>query len=552
MQTDSPTQDESGNQAGRPIDLLHDPARNKSTAFTEAERDVLGLRGLLPPRVSTQDEQVRRVLGNYRQKTTDLGRYVFLTALQDRNERLFYRIVIDNIEEMMPIIYTPTVGTASRKFGHIYRRPRGLYITADDRGRIAEILGNWPEQHVKVIVITDGERILGLGDLGANGMGISVGKLALYTACAGIDPAQALPVMLDVGTNNTELLNDPLYLGLDRPRLRGAEYFDLVDEFVGAVQEVFTGALIQFEDFITANAYAHLRKYRDEVLSFNDDIQGTAAVALAGLKAAARITDQPLTEQTIMFLGAGSAATGIADLVVHALVKAGFSEDEARHKLWFVDVNGLVVADRDDLSPHNLPYAHDHPHLDFASAVEQLRPTALIGATGSPGTFTRPILSSMAEINSRPIIFALSNPTASAECTAEEAYRWTGSKAIFASGSPFAPVEIDGETLVPGQGNNAYIFPGIGLGAVASGTTRITDEMFLVAADALADAVEELSLANGTIYPPLTQIREVSVQIASAVAEVAYRTGLTTGQAPADIEETIRSLVWEPDYETFV
>lgn len=550
--THSPNRDNPDRPTPRSIDLLRDPARNKSTAFTEAERDALGIRGLLPARVFTQDEQLDRVIGNYRLQNTDLGRYVFLRALQDRNEKLFYRVVIDHIEEMMPIIYTPTVGLASREFANIFRRPRGLYVTAEDRGRVAEVLANWPDSEVRVIVVTDGERILGLGDLGANGMAISVGKLALYTACAGVDPSQTLPVMLDVGTNNSELREDTQYLGLNRQRLSGNEYFELVDEFVTAVQQIFPKALIQFEDFATENAYAILHKYRDRVLSFNDDIQGTAAVVLAGLMAATRITGQPLTDQTVMFLGAGSAATGIADLVVKQLVKFDIAEAEARRRLWLVDSKGLVVASRDNLPSHKLPYAHDYPAMDFVTAINELKPTALIGATGVAGAFSQSALQLMADINPRPIIFALSNPTAKAESTAEQAYRWTDGRAIFASGSPFDPVEIDGKRLVPRQGNNAYIFPGVGLGALASATTRITDDMFLAAAEALAGAVRDQSLASGSLYPSLTEIREVSVQIACAVANVAYQAGLAGDRAPNDIEEVVRSLVWHPSYDLAV
>ncbi len=531
------------------IELLRDPSRNKSTAFTAKERNDLGLRGLLPPRISSQDDQAERVLGNYRKETTDLGRYVFLRELQDRNERLFYRFVIEHIDEMMPIIYTPTVGLASREFAHIFRRPRGLYVTSEDRGRVADVLGNWPEAEVKVIVVTDGERILGLGDLGANGMSIPIGKLALYTACAGVDPNQTLPVMLDVGTNNNELREDPLYLGLNRTRLRGTDYFELVEEFVEAVQVAFPGALIQFEDFATTNAFAHLNTYRDRVLSFNDDIQGTAAVTLGGLMAASHITGQLLSQHTILFVGAGSAATGIANLIVKQLTASGVPEMEARRSLWFVDSTGLVVAGRTDLAPHKLAYAHEHPPMDLISAIKELRPSALIGATGVAGTFTQDVLRSMADISEHPIVFALSNPTANAECTAEEAYKWTNGRAIFASGSPFDPVEFDGGTFVPGQSNNAYIFPGVGLAVVATAATRVTDKMFLAAARALANAVGSETLSVGSLYPPLKEIREVSVEIACAVAEVAFQEGLAAASRPDNIEELIRSRVWEPTYE---
>lgn len=534
------------------IDVLHDPALNKSTAFTEEEREALNLRGLLPPRVATMETQITRVLGNLRRKTSDLEKYIFLIALQDRNERLFYRTVAEHIDEMLPIIYTPTVGEASQEFAHIFRRPRGLYITTKDRGRVSGILRNWPHRDVRVIVVTDGERILGLGDLGANGMGISVGKLSLYVACGGIHPSATLPVTLDVGTDNEKLLDDPLYLGLPQRRVRGQEYDDLVEEFVTAVQEVFPRALIQFEDFITANACRLLRKYRDRALTFNDDIQGTAAVVLAGLSAATRITGRGLTDQTILFLGAGSANTGIADLVVPAMTLEGLSVEEARARMWFVNTGGLVVKSREDLEEYVRPYAQDHELLDFAAAVSAIKPTALIGATGHPDTFTRPIIEAMAEMNERPIIFALSNPTSKSEVTAEHAYRWTGGRAVFASGSPFDPVDLDGKTYAPGQSNNAYIFPGVGLGVVASEATRVTEEMFLAAARALAESVSEESLARGTIYPPLDQIREVSVAIAVAVARVAYEGGLTRSPLPDDLEAHIRSHVYPLEYESIV
>ena len=533
--------------------ILHDPSLNKGTAFTEEERDAFKLHGLLPPRIFTQTEQEARILENCRRKTSDLERYIFLISLQDRNEKLFYRTILDNLEEMMPIIYTPTVGEACKQFAHIFRRPRGLYLSAKDRGRIREILGNWPERDVGVIVITDGERILGLGDLGANGMGIPIGKLALYTVCAGIDPMSCLPIMLDVGTDNEKLLHDPLYFGILERRLRDRAYDDLVEELVLSIQSVFPGALIQFEDFANRNALRLLENYKDRVCCFNDDIQGTASVALSGMLSATRIQARDLVDQTFLFLGAGSAATGIADLLVVAMVKDGLPAEEARRRCWLVDSTGLVVNGRERLQKHKLPYAHEHEFLpDLLSAVQSVKPTALIGVSGQPRTFTRPVLEAMGEFNKAPIIFALSNPTSRSECTAEEAYRWTGGRAIFAGGSPFQPVKLAGRNLVPGQCNNAYIFPGIGLGVVGSGASRVTDEMFLAAARALAGEVSAEDLAQGLIFPPLKTIRDISAAVAASVAEVAREQGLAGSSLPGDLVAHMKSLMYDPSYDSFV
>ncbi len=535
------------------VDLLHDPKLNKGTAFTEEERDKLALRGLLPPRIFTGEEQSKRILENFHNKTDDLEKYIYMVALQDRNETLFYRTVIDNVEEIMPIIYTPVVGKACQLFGHIWRRPRGLYLTLNDKGRIAEVLRNWPMKKVGIIVVTDGERILGLGDLGANGMGIPIGKLALYTACAGVHPSLCLPITIDVGTNNEELLNDPLYIGLLQTRLRGEVYDELIDEFIWAVQDVFPGALIQFEDFSNQNAFRLLRKYQDQVCTFNDDIQGTASVTLAGIYSAIRITGQKLTDQKILFQGAGEAGVGIANLIVSALEAEGMSHDEAKRKCWLVDSKGLVVKSRDNLQDHKLTYAHDHKIVSsLISAVETLRPTILIGVSGQPQTFTQPIVEAMKKINEQPVIFALSNPTSKAECTAEQAYSWTNGRAIFASGSPFDPVTLNGKTYVPGQGNNAYVFPGVGLGIIESGARHVTNEMFFAAAKALAKEVSEDDLAEGSVYPPLPQIRDVSAVIASVVAEVAYERGLATVERPDDLLDYMKSRQYQPDYESYV
>ncbi len=529
-------------------DRLKSARYNKGTAFTEAERDEYKLCGLLPAKVSTLKEQELRALENLRRKVSDIERYVFLLALQGRNENLFYRLLIDNIEAIMPLLYTPTVGQACQEYAFIFRQPRGFYVTPADRGRVRDIMRNWPEQDVRLIVVTDGERILGLGDLGANGMGIPIGKLALYTACAGIQPRLCMPVMLDVGTNNEALRNDPLYLGINQPRLTGDDYCSLVDEFVSAVQDAFPRALIQFEDFLTPNAYSLLDRYRDRVPCFNDDIQGTAAVAHAGVLASGRITGVDLVDMRIMFLGAGSAATGIADLIYTALRNAGLNDQAARQHLWLVDLHGLLVTGRENIAPYNLPYAHDVPDATLSEAIRRYKPHVLIGATGVSGTFTEDIVRMMAEINERPVIFALSNPTSNAECTAEQAYRWSEGRVVFASGSPFAPVTFQGKTYRPGQGNNAYVFPGLGLGAIASRAHTISDDMLLVAARILAATVGTDDLAAGAIYPPLARIRQVSLAIAVAVAEKAWEEGVAQEQRPEDVECMIRELMYEPGY----
>jgi len=532
--------------------LLHDPLLNKGTAFTERERDALGVRGLLPPHVFSQDEQAERALRHIRQQPNDLEKYIELNALHERNTTLFYRVVCDHIDEMQPLIYTPTVGLACQRYGLIFQRPRGLFVGANDRGRVKQLLHNWPYP-AAIIVITDGERILGLGDLGANGMGIPAGKLSLYTACAGIQPHLCLPVMLDVGTENDALLANPFYVGLRQRRLRGAAYDELVEEFVTAAQEVFPGVLIQFEDFANVNAFRLLKKYRDRACAFNDDIQGTAAVVLAGIFSALRATGTRLTDQKILFLGAGEAATGIANLIVAAMVEQGLGSGEAREHCWLFDSHGLVVASRGDLAEHKLAYAHAHaPIGEFAAAVSSLKPTAIVGVAAVGGTFTREVLEEMARINRQPIVLALSNPTSKAECTAEEAYRYTGGRALFACGSPFDPVTVDGRTRVPRQGNNSYIFPGVGLGVIASRSRRVTDEMFMLAAHALAGQVSESDLAQGSLYPALPRIREVSAIIATAVAAAAYRSGLAQGPRPADLEAGVRSQMFDPRYKSYI
>jgi malate dehydrogenase (oxaloacetate-decarboxylating)(NADP+) len=536
------------------VNLLHDPTLNKGTAFTEKERAKLKLRGLLPPRTLTQEQQVQKILENFRTQHSDIDKYLYLISLQDRNEHLFYRVVMDHLQEMMPIIYTPTVGLACQLYGHIWRRARGLFITALDRGRVVQVMRNWPYGPVRAIVVTDGERILGLGDLGANGMGIPVGKLSLYTACAGIHPAWCLPVTLDVGTENEHLLQDPLYSGLPQHRLPADQYDALVDEFMHAVADIFPRALVQFEDFGGRNAFRLLRKYRDSTRCFNDDIQGTAAMCLAGLYSAIRLLPNPqLAAQKMLFLGAGEAGVGIADLVVAALTAEGLSAEEARRRCWFVDSKGLVVKSRRDLAEHKRPYAHDHETIpDLLSAVQALKPTALIGASGQPQTFTRPVIEAMTNLNEKPLIFALSNPTSKAECTAEQAYIWSGGRAVFASGSPFPPMDFQGKTFVPAQANNAYVFPGVALGVIASGARRVTEAMFLTAARILAASVGEADLERGSVFPPLDQVREISIAVGTAVAELAHESGLATESRPSDVRSFIESQMYHAGYETYV
>ena len=554
----APSADDGLNPHGVPIfprghALRTDSLLNKGTAFTERERDALGLRGLLPPRVFTIEEQLVRVYGNFHRKPDALEKYIFLTTLQNRNETLFYRLVQEHAEEMIPIIYTPTVGQACLEYGAIFRQPRGLFISIRERGRVAEILRHWPYPDARMIVVTDGERILGLGDLGALGMGIPVGKLSLYTACAGLHPCYCLPITLDVGTDNTKLHEDPLYIGLNQKRVRGAEYDAFIQEFVEAVQQTYPKALLQWEDFGNTNAFRLLHQYRHKICSFNDDIQGTAAVALAGILAGLRLAGGHLRDQKLLFFGAGEAGTGIADLHTTTVQLEGLSEAEARARCWFVDSQGLVVRNRlGKLAGHKVPYAHDHPFVaTLAEAIETVKPTVLIGVSGQARAFNRDIVARMAALNQRPIIFALSNPTSKAECTAEEAYQWTGGRAIFASGSPFPPVTLGDRTYVPGQGNNVYIFPGVGLGALACEAVQITDRMFLNAARTLAAQVTEEDLALGRIFPALSRIRDVSLQIAVAVAEEAHRAGLARRPRPADLEADIRARIFEPVYRNY-
>lgn len=500
--------------------LLHDPLLNKGTAFSQKERDLFGLNGLLPPRILTIDEQKTRILKNFNSKQNNIEKYIYLMGLHDRNETLFYRIIIDEIEEMMPIIYTPTVGEACEKFGYLYRRPRGLYISFKDKGNIKSILKNWQSNTVDIIVVTDGERILGLGDLGANGMGIPIGKLSLYTACAGIDPSKTLPIMLDLGTENKDLLNNPNYLGVKHNRVRGNEYNEFIDEFMDAVSYIFPDSMIQFEDFANRNASRLLKKYQNNYRMMNDDIQGTASMCVAGILGSQKITGRNLSEEKLLFYGAGAAGIGIGDLYALAVSKTGISVENARKQCWFIDSRGLVVNGRENLSEDKKPFAHKFKQLnDLTEIISEIKPTALIGVSGQGQAFTENAIRKMSEINNRPVIFALSNPTSKSECSAEQAYNWSEGKCIFASGSPFNPVHLDGKTHIPGQGNNAYVFPGVGLGVVASKTKRVTDEMFLIASNIISNSLSKHDLENGRVFPPLTKIRELSLNIATAITK---------------------------------
>ena len=535
------------------VSLLRDPRMNKSTAFSEAEREALGLIGLVPEGIDTEDTQIRRVLLQLGQKPTALEKYIFLSQLQDMDETLFYRLLMSDPAQFLPLVYTPTVGEACLQFGHIIRRPKGLYISLKRKGRVRAILRNWSEPDVRFIVVTSGERILGLGDLGANGMGIPIGKLALYTACAGVPPQYTLPVLMDCGTNNESLLRDPLYLGLRQTRPHVSELDEFVDEFMAAVLGEFPNCCVQFEDWAGVDAVRLLGRYRDRACCFNDDMQGTAAVALAGVLGALRITRKKLSDQTFLFLGAGSAGTGIADLLTEAMVLEGTPQEKARARTWLFDVNGLLESTRTDLADFQKIYAHPHaPTKDFVEAIEALKPTAIIGVSTVAKAFNQQVIAAMARINQRPIIFPYSNPTSHSECTAEEAYRWSDGRAIFASGSPFPPVRWRDETLVPGQGNNVYIFPAIGMAVYATNAKRITDEMFIAAARAVAEQVTQAELDTGLIYPPQSTILKTEIYAAAHVAEVIFKRDLARVPEPTDIASFIQAKLYKPEYQTLI
>ena len=540
--------------------ILRDPLINKGTAFTLDERRALHLDGLVPPVFSTMAQQLARVYENYLGKPSSLERYIHLTSLQDRNEVLFFRLLTSHIEEMMPVVYTPTVGEACQQFSHIFRRPRGLYISYDQRDRIDEILRNQPRPPA-IIVVTDGERILGLGDQGIGGMGIPTGKLSLYTACAGIPPELTMPITLDVGTDNETRLADPLYLGLRQRRIRGEAYQEFVDQFVDAVMRVFPETVLQWEDFFKGNAITQLERFRDRLCTFNDDIQGTASVVVAGVYGALRMNGGALRDQRILLGGAGASAQGIAGLLVLALHDEGLSLDEARRRIATVDSRGLVTTARAEMEPFKATYARpveelasyvcaDRAHVTLEEAIDNFRPTMLIGTSGTPGLFSEAVVRAMARVNERPLVFPLSNPTSKAECTAAQAIEWSDGRAIVATGSPFPPVTFGGRTYRTGQGNNAFIFPGVGLGLWVGRVRRVTDAMFLDAARALASLVTDEDLAEGSVYPRLTRIRDCSHAVACAVIRRAVVEGHAEPVMLDDLEARVRRAMWQPEYRS--
>jgi malate dehydrogenase (oxaloacetate-decarboxylating)(NADP+) len=566
-ETTSPAEKNSATTANgkRGIDILHDPVLNKATAYTETERQALGLVGLVPDVTESEDLQLRRVLQQLGDKTTDLERYIYLVSLLDNDETLFYRTLMSDPARFLPIVYDPTIAEACLKFGHIYRRARGMYLSITRKGHVKDVLRNWPVKDVRVVCVTNGGRILGLGDLGANGMGIPIGKLQLYTAAAGVPPQSLLPIYLDAGTNNQALLNAPLYLGIRQRRPSTAELYAFVDEFVEAVQEVFPNCCIHFEDWTGVDAIALLARYRQNVCCYNDDIQGTASVVLAGLINALKITGGQLKEQRILFLGAGSAAIGLADLFVSALVQHGVAADMARQQVRMFDTQGLVVAGRPGLAAHKLPYAHKLPpskpfnNLDLASecpqivaAVEDFKPTALIGVSTVGKLFSREVVEAISQHNTRPIIFAISNPIDRHECLPEDAYSWSKGKAVYAGGVQFPPVHLDGQTYLPSQANNLYIFPAVGMAIYAANAKRVTDEMFIEAAHAVADQVTPEQLRLGMLFPPQSNILETEIKTAARVARVVFDSNLAGVERPDDSEAFIRNQVYKPEYRNFV
>jgi malate dehydrogenase (oxaloacetate-decarboxylating)(NADP+) len=535
----------------RGIAVLQDPKLNKSTAFTEAERQALGIVGLVPDVTEGEDLQLQRVNLQLAQKPTDLERYVYLMNLLDHNETLFYRTLMSDPARFLPIVYDPTIGEACLKFGHIYRQARGMYLSMTRRGKVKDVLKNWPEKDVRFICVTDAGRILGLGDLGANGMGIPIGKLQLYTACAGVPPQFLLPMYLDAGTNNEQYLHDPLYLGMRKTRPSTEELYSFVDEFVQAVQEVFPKCCIHFEDWTGVDAVHLLQRYRDKYCVYNDDVQGTAGITLAGMINATKVKGTKLKDEKYLFLGAGSAAIGLANLLCSALVAQGLPLKEAQSRVYMFDINGLLEDTRKDLVDFQKPYAHRHaPTRDFVAAIESIKPTTLIGVSTVGGTFTQKVIEAMSRINERPVILALSNPTEHAECTPEQAYTWSKGKAIYAAGVQFAPVHLNGKTFLPGQANNFYIFPAIGMGVYATQASRVPDELFIEAAQAVADQVPSDLLNQGCLYPLQSNILETEIRTAARVAKLVFDMGLARVTRPTDMVAFIREHVYNPQYKT--
>jgi malate dehydrogenase (oxaloacetate-decarboxylating)(NADP+) len=548
MKKETLMNDSSINKPG--VDLLYDPTLNKATAFTEAERQALGLVGLVPDDTESQDLQLRRVMQQLAHKTTDLDRYIYLDNLLDHDQALFYRTIMSDPTRFMPIVYDPTIGEACLKFGHIFRGPRGMYLSIKRRGHVKEVLRNWPVKDVRFICVTDGGRILGLGDLGANGIGIPIGKLQLYTAAAGVPPQGLLPMYLDAGTNNEQYLHDPLYLGMRQTRPPTEELYSFVDEFVEAVQEVFPNCCIHFEDWTGVDAVNLLQRYRDKYCVYNDDVQGTAGITLAGMINATRLKGTKLQDEKYLFLGAGSAAIGLAGLLCTALVEQGMTLEDARARVHMFDINGLLEPSRTDLVDFQRPYAHPHsPTKDFAEAIKSIRPTTIIGVSTVGGAFTQQVIEAMTDINERPVILALSNPTDHAECTPEPAYSWSKGKAIYAAGVQFPPVHLDGQTFLPGQANNFYVFPAIGMAVYATHAKRVTDEMFIEAASAVADQVPDTLLKQGCLYPLQADILETEINTAARIAKMVFDSGLARVDRPADMEAFIRSHVYKPEYK---
>ena len=529
--------------------VLQDPKLNKSTAFTEEEKQALGLVGLVPDVSESEEVQLQRVNLQLAQKPTDLERYIYLMNLLDHNETLFYHTLMSDPARFLPIVYDPTIGEACLKFGHIYRQARGMYLSITRRGKVKDVLKNWPEKDVRFICVTDAGRILGLGDLGANGMGIPIGKLQLYTACAGVPPQYLLPMYIDAGTNNEQYLHDPLYLGMRKARPSTEELYSFVDEFVQAVQEVFPKCCIHFEDWTGVDAVHLLQRYRDKYCVYNDDVQGTAGIVLAGMINAAKIKGKKLSDERYLFLGAGSAGIGLADLLCSAMTQEGLSLKEAQSHVYMFDINGLLEDTRKDLVDFQKPYAHKHaPTRDFVAAIESVKPTTIIGVSTVGGTFTQKVIEAMSRINERPVVLALSNPTDHAECTPEQAYTWSKGKAIYAAGVQFPPVHYDGQTFLPGQANNFYIFPAVGMAIFATQASRVTDEMFIEAARAVADQVPSDLLKQGLLYPLQSNILETEIQTAARVANLVFESGLARLARPNDMVAFIRQHVYKPEY----